>query len=112
MLDLTIQSKDNMTALDYAIEGQKLQCVTSILYCENIEVSKVDITNACLNLMDINILDIMLKAGCPVNGLKLNGSRNERKFQGGSTLGLMTPLRQAVGSNRLDMVERLFRNQP
>lgn len=108
MLDLTIQSKENMTALDYAIEGHELQCVTSILYSENIEVSKVDITNACLNLMDINILDIMLKAGCPVNGLKLNGSRNERKFQGGSTLGLMTPLRQAIRSNRLDMVERLF----
>ena len=114
MLDLTIQSKKKMTALDYAIEGQELQCLTSILYCENIEVSKVDITKACVektqsvHLMDINILDIMLKAGCPVNGLKLNGSRNERKFQGGSTLGLMTPLRQAVGSNRLDMVERLF----
>lgn len=64
---LKCSTKRGTTALGYAIQFKHPRCVEVLLSSGKIDTKTIDISEA---VSSVEIIDILLKAGCPVNGIK------------------------------------------
>ena len=100
-IDVTLEDYHGETAIYFAIRLKFPRCVEILIHSGKIDQKSVDITPAISpgHPFSLEVLDILLKAGCLVNGIVKNGIQKQR------------PLMRAAATGNIDIVKRMLQEK-